>query len=136
MLIKLGPLELIKSVKTLLEKNTTITCYDIPPHNALSPLIYIELASITPVTNKLMYRDLYSVYIHVISKPNSSNVEVYKMIQEVEEAFSENIELSEQFKLIKQVSDGLITIKKDPSNERHAVLSYGFDICYGYKTKE
>ena len=136
MLVKLGPLELVKKVKDLLKKNTKVPCYDVPPNNAPSPLIFIELVSIEPVANKLMYRDQFTVYIHAITKASESNVEIYKLIQEVEEAFSVNIDLQSDFKLIKQISDGLITIKKDPSNEKHAVLSYSFDVCYGYKIKE
>lgn len=132
---KLGPLELVKSVKALLEKNTNIAIYDVPPINESAPLAFIELSSITPVQNKTMYRDKYIVFVHVIAKPSDSNVEMYKMIQEIEEAFSENILLNERFKLIKQVSEGLITIKKDPSGEKHAILSYSFDICYGFKLK-
>ena len=82
-----------------------------------------------------MYRDVYTVWIHAIAQPGDSSVQIYEMIQRLEETLTEDISLPEGFELILQASNGVQTIKTDETNEKHAVLSFEFTVCYGFKCK-
>ena len=82
-----------------------------------------------------MYRDVYTVWIHAIAQPGDSSVQIYEMIQQLEEALTEDVPLPEGFELILQTSNGVQTIKTDETNEKHAVLSFEFTVCYGFKCK-
>lgn len=82
-----------------------------------------------------MYRDVYTVWIHAVAQPGDSSVQIYEMIQQLEEALTEDVPLPEGFELILQTSNGVQTIKTDETNEKHAVLSFEFTVCYGFKCK-
>lgn len=82
-----------------------------------------------------MWRDVFTVWIHAVAEPGESSVRIYSLIQELEEALTEDIELPEGFDLIMQTNNGVQTIKTDETNEKHAVLAYEFMICYGFKCK-
>ena len=131
---KLSPILLLSSVQMQVEK-TGKRCYDAVPLNAESPFYYAELVSITPVNNKTMYRDQYTVWIHCIAEASESSVGVLNIVTELEEALTENITLPEGFELIRQESQGVQTFKMDESGEKHAVCSYMFDISYGFRIK-
>ena len=57
------------------------------------------------------------------------------MINQLEEALTEDIVLPDDYELIMQTNNGIQTIKQDETKEKHAVLSYEFMICYGFKCK-
>lgn len=135
MLKKIGPIELCKAVKALIENKTHIACYDVPPTNAPSPLYYVELAATKPDNTKTMYIDSFIIWIHAIAKASKSNVEIYKLIEELDDIMTCEIKLPESVNLIKQQSNGLQTLKEDETKEKHAVMAYEFKIAYGFKSK-
>ena len=132
---QLRPIDLISAVQQAVESGTDKTCYDAVPENAPSPFYFAELVGIRAAPTKTMYRDIFTVQIHSIASEGASNVEVYKMIQELNEALTEDIVLPEGFDLLMQSSLGLLTIKTDETNERHAINEYEFTVCYGFKVK-
>lgn len=72
----------------------------------------------------------------MIAEPGDSSVSAYELIQKLEEALTEDITLPEGYELITQTNNGIQTIKTDEvTNEKHAVLSYEFTVCYGFKCK-
>lgn len=132
---QLGLVDLIHGIQAKVEEKTGVKCYDAIPRNAPSPFYFAEVIGKRPAHTKTMYRDVYTVWIHAIAQPGDSSVQIYEMIQQLEEALTEDISLPEGFELILQVSNGVQTIKTDETNEKHAVLSFEFTVCYGFKCK-
>lgn len=132
---QLGLVELISAIQAKVEGHTGLRCYDAVPDNAPSPFYFAEVVSKKPAHNKTMWRDVFTVWIHVIAEPTSSSVPLYGYIQNLEEALTENIGLPEGFELIMQTNNGVQTIKTDETGEKHAILSFEFMVCYGMKCK-
>ena len=132
---QLGLVDLISAIQKKVQDNTGTTCYDAVPDNAPSPFYFAEVIGKRPAHSKTMWRDIFTVWIHAIAEPGESSVQIYKLIQDLEEALSEDIELPEGFDLIMQTNNGVQTIKADETNEKHAVLAYEFMVCYGFKCK-
>lgn len=132
---QLGLVDLIHGIQAKVEEKTGVKCYDAVPRNAPSPFYFAEVIGKRPAHTKTMYRDVYTVWIHAIAQPGDSSVQIYEMIQQLEEALTEDISLPEGFELILQASNGVQTIKTDETNEKHAVLSFEFTVCYGFKCK-
>ena len=132
---QLGLVDLIHGIQAKVEEKTGVKCYDAVPRNAPSPFYFAEVIGKRPAHTKTMYRDVYTVWIHAIAQPGNSSVQIYEMIQQLEETLTEDISLPEGFELILQASNGVQTIKTDETNEKHAVLSFDFTVCYGFKCK-
>lgn len=132
---QLGLVDLIHGIQAKVEEKTGVKCYDAVPRNAPSPFYFAEVIGKRPAHTKTMYRDVYTVWIHAIAQPENSSVQIYEMIQQLEETLTEDISLPEGFELILQASNGVQTIKTDETNEKHAVLSFEFTVCYGFKCK-
>lgn len=132
---QLGLVDLISAIQRKVEEQTDIKCHDTVPLNAKSPFYYAEVVGKRPAHTKTMWRDVFTVWIHVIAESGESSVQIYKLIQKLEEALTEDIVLPEEFELIMQTNNGIQTIKKDETKEKHAVLAYEFMVCYGFKCK-
>lgn len=135
MLKRLSFIDLVKSIKTRIEDNTRKKCYDEIPKDAESPFYFVEVVGSRPANTKTMWCDNFQVFIHCIAEPSGSSVPIYTLIQDLEEALTEDIELPEDFTLILQNNNGIQTLKTDETNEKHAIISYEFKICYGFKIK-
>ena len=127
--------DLVKSVKTQIENNTELKCFDVVPENEQSPLVFVEVVGIENSDTKTMYCKTYTLWLHVIAEALASSVPLYKYIADVQEAMSTDINIPEPFDLITQTDNGIQTIKTDESGEKHAVLEFSFRICYGYMIK-
>lgn len=132
---KMGLTDLIASIQRLVELSTSTKCYDSVPLNAESPFYFAEVVRVTPSNTKTMYRDFFSVQIHAIAKKEKSSVGIYQLIQNLQEALSEDITLPEPFELIMQTDGGVQTIKEDETGEKHAVMNFEFMVCYGFICK-
>ena len=113
---QLGLVDLISAIQKKVQDNTGTTCYDAVPDNAPSPFYFAEVIGKRPAHSKTMWRDIFTVWIHAIAEPGESSVQIYKLIQDLEEALSEDIELPEGFDLIMQTNNGVQTIKSDETN--------------------
>lgn len=137
MLKQLSIVDLISAVQQQIEKNTKYKCYDFCPKRAKSPFYIAELYESTPNNSKTTYRTNYTLNIHAISSPINSNVELYDMIQSLDEALTEDIELPDGYQLVSQMNLGVSAIYyEEETDERHAVIKYQFMISYGYIVKE
>lgn len=132
---QMGLVDLISAIQNKVEERTGIRCYDAVPINKISPFYYAEVVGKRPAHSKTMWRDIFTVWIHAIAEPGESSVQIYELIQKLEEALTEDIDLPEEYELIMQTNNGIQTIKTDETKERHAVLAYEFMVCYGYKCK-
>ncbi len=135
---KLGIQDLHAAIKNRVETGTDITCYDEVPKNAEAPFYYVEVVNVRPENTKISYRDVFTVWIHAIAEASNSSLGIYEMIQNLEEAMTEDISLPEQtfpVGLVMQASTGMQTLKKDETKEKHAVEGFEFTVVYGYKTK-
>lgn len=132
---QLGLVDLIAAIQEKVQDKTGLKCYDAVPDNAPSPFYFAEVVRKHPAHSKTMYRDVFEVWIHVIGEPGESSVQVYDLIQRLEESLTEDIALPEEIELIMQTNNGIQAIKTDETNERHAVLAYEFMVCYGFKCK-
>lgn len=135
MLKKLSFVALIAALIALLKQNTDVKIYDFVPQDAPSPLIYIEAAGKQANDTKAMFCEVYSVNIHAVAEPYEGNTAIYKLINEIEEALTEDITLPEGFDVIYQLSDGVEAIYEEETKEKHAVLPVRFKVAYGYKIK-
>ena len=132
---KLSPTDLVAAVQKKIKERTDLQCYDHVPMNEDGPFYYAELVQIRPANSKTMFRDIYTVYVHCIAKESPSSVGVYNLIENLQEAMTEDISLPEPFELIMQTDGGVQTIKTDDSGEKHAVEVFDFMICYGFNCK-
>lgn len=135
MLKKLGMVDLIAAIQKKVEIGTGLRCYDAVPQNTPSPFYFVQVLSITPANTKTMFCEVFTVAIHAITEPGESSVQIYKLIQELEESLTEDIQLPEPFELIIQSSNGMQNLKTDETREKHATLLYQFKVSYGYKSK-
>lgn len=132
---QLGLVDLIAAIQKKVAERTGVPCYDAVPQNAPSPFYFAEVVGKRPAHSKTMWRDVFTVWIHVIAEPGKSSVQVYELIQQLEEVMTEEIILPEGFELVMQTNSGIQIIKTDETEEKHAVLGYEFMVCYGYKAK-
>lgn len=118
------------------EGKTGLRCYD-DPNNKESPLYSVQLVRSEPSDTKTMYVDVLEVWAHCVSAPVKpySNAPVLELVQTLEEAMSEDVALPDGYRMLRQVYNGLQTLKVDESGEGHAVLSFQFHICYGFRCK-
>lgn len=135
MLKKLGLLDLHAAIIKKVEERTGLRCLDKIPKDYLAPFYYAEIVGIKPDNTKTMWCDTYEVYFHTIAEPGTGNVRIYELIQHLEESLTEKMVLPEDFSVPLQTENGLINLQTDETNEKHAVLSYSFKVCYGFKTK-
>lgn len=132
---KLSPIDMIASIQSKIEDKTELRCYDHVPMNAESPFYFAEITRILPSNTKTMFRDNYTVLIHCIAEKSDSSVGVYNLIQNLQEALSEDVSLPEPYILIMQTDGGVQTIKTDETGEKHAVVTFDFMVCYGFNCK-
>lgn len=132
---QLGIVDLISAIQSKVQDSTNMACYDAVPGNTPSPFYFAEVVGKRPAHSKTMWRDVFTVWIHAIAEPGDSSVQIYEMVQNLEEALTEDISLPEEFELIMQTNNGIQTIKTDETGEKHAVLAYEFKVCYGFKCK-
>lgn len=132
---QMGLVDLISAIQKKIEDKTELKCLDAVPTNELSPFYYAEVVGKRPAHSKTMWRDIFTVWIHAIAEPGESSVQIYELIQRLEEALTEDVDLPEEYELIMQTNNGIQTIKTDETKEKHAVLAYEFMVCYGYKCK-
>ena len=137
MLKQLSIVDLISAVQQQIEKNTKYKCYDFYPKRTKSPFYIAELYESVPNNSKTTYRTSYTLNIHAISSPSDSNVELYDMIQSLDEALTEDIELPDGYQMVAQMNMGVNAIYyEEETDERHAVIKYQFMVAYGYIAKE
>ena len=132
---QMGLVELISAIQKKVESKTELRCFDAVLENEPSPFYYAQVVAKRPAHSKTMWRDIFTVWIHAMAQPGRSSVQIYELIQKLEEALTEDIELPEEYELIMQTDNGIQTIKTDETGEKHAVLAYEFMVCYGYKCK-
>lgn len=119
-----------------IEAGTGVKCYD-SPENRKSPLYSVELQGTKPENTKTMYIDAVTVWVHCISEPVRpySNAKVLGMVQRLEQALAEGFALPEPFSLYRTECSGVQTLKKDETDEGHAVVEMTFRVCYGLRVK-
>ena len=135
MLKKFETVEMHRILKEHIEARTNRVCYDAVPGNAESPFYYAELIGKRADNTKTMWREIFTFAVHCIAAPDAGSVGIYEMLDDLETAMTEDIELPEPYWLVLQTSQGLQTLKQDETGEKHAVVIYEFTVCYGFKTK-
>ena len=135
MLKKLSLVELIKAVQERVEVNTGLKCYDEVLMDTEAPFYYVEYVRAEPSNTKTMWCETHLVYVHAIAEKGPGRTKIYKMIQQLEEALTEEITIPDEYSLVLQTSQGTLAIKTDPSNEKHSINAFSFKVSYGFKTK-
>ena len=136
MMQRIGIGEFLGCLIDHIEQATGTRCYDSPRDKA-SPLYSVELVSTEDKQTKTMFLDVFNVNVHCVSEEVRpySNAPVLRLVQALQEALTDDIELPEPFFLNSQTCNGLRSIKEDASGEGHAVLSYSFQVCYAFRCK-
>ena len=109
---QLGLVELITSIQKRVKSGTGLECYDAVELNAASPFYFAQVVGKRPAHTKTMWRDVFTVWIHAIAEKGDSSVQIYELIQNLEEALTEEIILPEEYELVMQINNGIQTIKK------------------------
>lgn len=135
MLKKLGLVDLHKALKENIEMYTQTRAYDYVPDNAPSPFYVIEVVDKYPEDTKVMWSEVFSVWVHAIAEEADSKLGIYTMVEELEEALTMQLKLPDGYELLRQNETGLQSLQKDESGEWHAIVSYDFKIAYGFKSK-
>lgn len=135
MLKKLGLVDFHKALKQNIEFFTNKRAYDFVPDGASAPFYVIEVVDKYPEGTKVMWAEVFSVWIHAIAEEDNSKIGIYSLVEELEEALTMELELPDGFELIRQEQTGIQSLQKDESGEWHAIVSYDFKIAYGFKSK-
>lgn len=134
MLKKLSITDLISSIQSQIEKNTSYKCVD-TPINEESPFYYVEFINKAEANTKTMFAEKFSVVVHIISQPFTGNTQNYDMITQLEEAMTDDIELPSFFTVISQTETGVNARQTDETGEKHTVILFDIKVCYGFKIK-
>ena len=135
MLRRMNLTDLMSAIQTQIQDGTGIPCYDAIPQNAVSPFYYMTYAGSQPADTKTMFVDRHTVDIHIIADVTPSSVPIFRYIQKLEEAMTEDVKIPCPFILVRQDSGGVRSVQDDETGEKHAVMSFMFMISYGFKTK-
>lgn len=132
---QLSLIDLVRAIQERIEYGTDLKCFDVVPDNQPAPFVFVEIVSVQPADTKTMYVKDYEAHLHIIADGGSS-VPVYKHIQAVQEAMTDDIELPPFVRLVLQTDAGVQTIQtEEETQEKHAVLDYVFKVAYGFKIK-
>ncbi|HFI0256463.1 TPA: DUF5072 family protein [Streptococcus suis] len=135
MLKKLGLVDFHVALKDKIEEKTGLRAYDYVPENTPSPFYFLEIVDKRPEDTKMMWCEVFTVWIHAIAEESNSKVGIYNLIQDLEEALTEEIAIPEAFTILRQTEVGMQSLQQDETNEMHAVIAYEFKISYGFKVK-
>ena len=133
---QIGLVELVSAIQYTVQNNTKLNCYDVVPKNTPTPFYVVELIGKQAVPSKTMYVDKFTFNIHVFAKNDGSSVQIYQVINLLEEALTDDILLPDGYYLVMQTATGIQSIyDEEETNEKHAILTYEFTVCYDYKIK-
>lgn len=135
MLRQLSLVDLQSAIQNKIEEKTKLPCYDAVPDNAPSPFYNAQIVGKRQENTKNMYCEVFTVWIHAIAESSNSSVPIYELIERLEEALSEEINLPSYVELIRQSELGLQSLQTDETNEKHAVIAYEIKVCYGFMAK-
>ena len=135
MLKKLGLVDFHKALKENIEHFTNKKAYDYVPDGTPAPFYVIEVVDKYPEDTKVMWAEVFSVWIHAIAEENESKIGVYNLVQELEEALTIELDLPDGLELLRQNQTGIQSLQKDESGEWHAIVTYDFKVAYGFKSK-
>ena len=65
-----------------------------------------------------MFCEEYQIAAHIISPPGKGNTAVYQLIEQAEEALTEDVTLPEGFFLVYQMTDGVSAIYERKTNRK------------------
>lgn len=133
--VQLGLVDLMAAIQTKVQDKTGLSCYDFEPENLSGPFYFAQVAGKHTSHSKTMWRDIITVEIHAVAESKDSSVQMYELIQDLEEALTEKVELPEGFELLMQTNNKLQVLKNENTKEKHAVLTYEFIVSYGFSCK-
>ena len=64
-----------------------------------------------------------------------SSVKIHSLIQQLEEALTNNLTLDDPYNVIRVIDNGVRVIKTDETGEKHAICPVSFEISYGFICK-
>lgn len=133
MIKKQGLLQLHNAVKAKLAANTQFVCHDRIPEERGQSCYWIEISEKQHQNTKTCFQEKILIYIHVLPDLQDGIEEEYEMIQQAEQALTERLQLPEGINVISQTYEGMERKKTEETIEKHAVLSYGISISYGFE---
>lgn len=135
MIRKLGYIEFFSAVQELIEKNTGKKCYDYVAEGAESPFYILEITSKRPENTKTMLAEVFTIWVHSIASPSKRKEELYQLMQDLEEALMEEIQLPDNYVLIYQDNNGITYMQQDETDEWHSIIEFDIKVAYGLRTK-
>ena len=135
MMKKLSFVTLLAAVIQKVEENTGLRCYDAVPKDTAPPYYQAVFAGQLPEPNKTMLKERYQIHIHAVADGTNGSVAIFDLIQKVDEAMTEHIELPEDYELIMQTPTGAQPPYLDEDGTMRSIIGYDLTIFYGYKMK-
>ena len=136
MMLKQFPItSLIAAIQNRVKTGTGMRCLDHVEQDEESPFFYVEFRQSLPGNSKTMYVMDYIVFVHAITEEAESSVPVYKYIEALQEAMTEDVVVPSPYNLVFQTDNGVQSIYREETGELHAIVSYTFRISYGFKCK-
>ncbi|HEQ2560593.1 TPA: DUF5072 family protein [Streptococcus pyogenes] len=135
MLKKLGLVDLHASIKQKIEDKTGLMAYDHVSEDMPSPFYFIEVVDKRPEDTKVMWCEVFTVWIHAIAEAGKSKIAIYDMIEKLEEALTEELVLPEEIDILRQSEVGMQSLQEDETGEMHAIVAYEIKVSYGFKVK-
>lgn len=132
---RLSPVDLVGAVARLVESGTGTACVTAVRDDEESPFFFVEAVGSRPAKSRTMFLEDFTCYVHAVSVPSESQLEVLGMVAEMEEAMEAGVSLRAPFHLVLQSEDGIQRVTRDPTGEWHAVTAYTFRVSYGLKIK-
>lgn len=133
---RLSLAEFLGIVVTHIQEQTGLPCHTTGANND-PPFYFVELISSEPRNTKTMFIDHIETFVHAVAAKTEvlSFAPVLDLVQILEESMTVDVVLPRHFVLVNQQANGLQSLQHDPTGEGHAVLGFGFDICYGFRCK-
>lgn len=135
MLKKLGLVDLLASIKSQVEAHTGTQCYTEDPGDTSAPYYLTELNEKIPSGNENMFIETFSIWIQCIAGENGTAMDIYDLIEGLENALEEDIQLPGSCEIFRQESEGVQVLQLEETGKKRAVASYNFIVRYGYKSK-
>ncbi|MCG4732711.1 DUF5072 domain-containing protein [Casaltella massiliensis] len=127
--------DLISAVETQVKERTGVECSSQIRETAGEPYYYIQVVKTQTTGSKTSYCETITVWIYAVC-PSNDQHEKNNMLNALNEALTEDIELPQPYILVMQKDSGRQQTDQKENDKREAMEAYDFVVSYGLKFKE
>lgn len=136
MLQQLSIVDVVAGVMEVLKKNIPdVPIADSMPKKSVTPLVHVAFGGIEPADTKTMYRTKYQILLYGFADGSQGSVAIFNLIQQIQEAMTDEPTLPEGCELLGAVPKGVAAIQDQADGSKMCVLTYELTVSYGFKFK-